>query len=208
MERLDTEEDLAAAVARLAEREPRFALIAERHGLPPLRHAEPGVRSLLRTVTDQVISLQAGAAIWARLAARLEPFGPDDILACPQDELRALGLSAAKARCFHAVAQAFAAGAPYTEDQGTDEIISSLTAIAGIGPWTAQIYLLTALRAADAWPAGDIALQQAATALLALPSRPTAAQMIEIAEEWRPHRSAAALLLWGHYRALKRMPQG
>jgi DNA-3-methyladenine glycosylase II len=208
MQRLDTEQDLAAAVARLAECEPRFAGIAERHGLPPLRHAEPGARSLLRIVTDQLISLQAGAAIWARLAARLEPFAPDIILACPQEELRALGLSAAKARCFHAVAQAFAAGAPHTENQGTDEIVRTLTAIPGIGPWTAQIYMLTALRAADAWPAGDIALQHAAAALLALPARPTTAQMIEIAEEWRPHRSTAALLLWSHYRAVKRMPQG
>ena len=87
MTRLETENDLAAAVAWLAAAEPRFAAVVARHGLPPLRHSPPGLASLLRIVTDQLISLKAADAIWARLAARLAPFEVQDILECSEAEL-------------------------------------------------------------------------------------------------------------------------
>lgn len=210
MTRLDTAGDLAAAVSSLIQVEPRFARIVDRHGLPPLRHDEAGLRSLLRIVTDQLISLKAGEAIWRRLAQSLDPFDPDSVLACPEADLRALGLSGAKARTFHAAAQAFRTGvfARSGHDPPSDGVIQrSLMEIPGIGPWTANIYLLTAVRSADAWPAADLALQKAATDLLALPIRPGTREMISLAEAWRPNRSAAALLLWSHYRELKHMPQ-
>ena len=210
MTRLRTTDDLLAAVQRLIAVEPRFARVVERHGLPPLRHAEPGLASLLRIVTDQLISLSAGQAIWNRLAQRLSPFEPETVLACPEAELRALGLSAAKARTFHAAARAFRdrAIAPEGKSQPEADLLGQLTGISGVGPWTANLYLLMTVRWADAWPAADLALQRAAMDLLSLPGRPDARAMAALAEPWRPVRGAAALLLWSHYRGLKQMPQG
>ncbi len=209
MHRLETMDDLQVAVERLIAAEPRFAAVVERHGLPPLRPARPGLESLLRIVTDQLISLKAGAAIWTRLAARLEGFEPATVLAASQDELRALGLSGAKARTFHAAALAFAeAGAFNADNMSDDEFQRWLMAIPGVGPWTASIYLLMALRSADAWPASDLALQIAAQDLLALGEKPSSHLMAGLAEGWRPQRAAAALLLWRHYRALRGMPAG
>jgi DNA-3-methyladenine glycosylase II len=210
MKRLDTDQDLAAAVNQLIVVEPRFAQVVARHGLPPLRQGEAGLKSLLRIVTDQLISLRAGEAIWNRLAQRLEPFDPSAVLSCPEAELRALGLSGAKARSFHESARAFGHGAPLAggHDAMPDELLTQhLLQISGVGPWTASIYLLTIARSADAWPAADLALQHAAMDLLTLPSRPKTRDMDVLAEPWRPCRSAAALLLWSHYRGLKEMPQ-
>jgi DNA-3-methyladenine glycosylase II len=174
--------------------------------MPPLRHVEPGLQSLLRIVTDQLISLKAGEAIWARLAARLGRFTPDLVLAANQEELRSLGLSGAKARTFHAAALAFGQGSLSDADGlGDAEVQRRLLAIPGVGPWTASIYLLMALRSADAWPAADLALQVAAQDLFCLQERPSSRRMAELGEAWRPYRSAAALLLWRHYRGLRDM---
>lgn len=209
MQRLETESDLRAAVAFLAAVEPRFAGVVERHGLPPLRHAAPGLESLLRIVTDQLISLRAGEAIWSRLATRLGRFVPEDVLNTPEEELRALGLSGAKARTFRAAALAFARGR--FEDApalGEHELQRRLLEIPGVGPWTANIYLLTVVRTADAWPAADLALQVAVQDMFGLGKRPSTGQMAELGKPWRPNRSAAALLLWRHYRGLKGIPAG
>jgi DNA-3-methyladenine glycosylase II len=211
MTRLDTDQDLAAAVDRLIAVEPRFAQVIARHGLPPLRRGEAGLKSLLRIVTDQLISLRAGEAIWNRLARRLDPFDPKAVLACPEADLRELGLSGAKARTFHAAARAFGDRAPLagSHEAMTDDVLTRhLLEISGVGPWTASIYLLTIARAADAWPVADLALQRAAMNLLSLPAKPGVRDMAKLAEPWRPFRSAAALLLWSHYRGLKDMPQG
>jgi DNA-3-methyladenine glycosylase II len=210
MKRLDTLSDLSAAVDVLIAAEPRFASVVAQHGMPALRHAEAGLKSLLRIVTDQLISLKAGEAIWSRLATELEPFEPEDVLAVPEASLRALGLSRSKARAFHAAARAFR-DSPLPDrilDPATDEdVLTSLLDIPGIGPWTANIYLMTVLRSADAWPAADLALQRAAADLLSLPGNPDGRMMVTLGQAWRPYRSAAALLLWSHYRGLKQMPQ-
>lgn len=209
MQRLDTERDLRQAVDRLAMVEPRFAGIMAQHGLPSLRHAEPGLRSLLRIVTDQLISLRAGEAIWSRLEARLGGFSPAEVLAASEEELRGLGLSGAKARTFRAAAQAFGEGGLAAQGSLEEaELQLLLLEIPGIGAWTASIYLLMSHRAADAWPAADLALQVAAQDLLGLPARPSPRAMVVLAEGWRPYRSTAALLLWRHYRALRGMGTG
>jgi DNA-3-methyladenine glycosylase II len=206
MTRLDTKSDLKRAAECLIVVEPRFAPVIARNGLPPLRHSEAGLRSLLRIVTEQLISRQAAEAIWNRLASRLDPFDAEQVLACEEAELRALGLSGAKARSFHAAAQA-AHNGMWDRDLSEQELVQTLLDIPGIGPWTANIYLLTAARAADAWPAADIALQRAAMDLLSLPTKPDARHMVHLAEGWRPFRSTAALLLWSHYQDLKRLPK-
>lgn len=209
MQRLDTPADLAAAVGCLTAIEPRFAAVVERHGLPPLRHAEPGLESLLRIVTDQLISLKAGEAIWSRLATRFRDFTPEAVLRASHEELRALGLSGAKVRTFHAAAAVFADGRLRDVDQhAEDEIQRQLLDIPGVGPWTASIYQLMVLRAADAWPAADLALQVAAQDLLSLGERPSTRRMAELGQTWRPYRSTAALLLWRHYRGLRGLPGG
>lgn len=208
MDRLETEADLSQAIARLIAVEPRFAGVLERHGLPSLRHMEPGLKSLLRIVTDQLISLKAGEAIWRRLEARLGDFECAGVRACPMDALRALGLSGTKAKTFHAAAAALHdLDHSEIETLPDREVLARLTGIHGIGPWTADIYLLSALRRADAWPSGDLALQVAAQDLLGLPERPGPKAMMALAAGWSPYRAAAARLLWSHYRGLKGMDQ-
>jgi DNA-3-methyladenine glycosylase II len=210
MKRLEHRHDLEEAVACLVKAEPRFGLIMEHHGLPPLRQVEPGLKSLLHIVTYQLISLKAGDAIWSCIIAHLNCFTPNEILACSENELRALGLSGAKARTFHAAARAFQAGA-FSQDTvlklTEQELTERLTDIRGVGSWTANLYLLTVYRIADAWPAADVALQHAAHHLFGLPRRPSAVELTQLAEPWRPCRSAAALLLWSHYRGLRGLPQ-
>lgn len=207
---LERQSDLAEGVAVLTAIEPRFAGVVASHGLPPLRRSAEGLESLLRIVTDQLISLKAGAAIWARLHAALQPFTAQTIAATPEPTLQALGLSRAKARCFRAVAAAVAggkidfAGLQVLPD---DAAVSRLLALPGVGPWTAKIYVLSAMGRADAWPVGDLALHAAAHHLLALPTRPTEREMATLAEAWRPWRAVAARLLWSHYRGLKGMEQ-
>lgn len=209
MERLDSVEDLARAVGQLCDVEPRFRQVVDRHGLPPLRHAPPSLETLLRIITDQLISLKAGEAIWTRLAARIGDFAPQAVLAVGEEELRRLGLSGAKARSFRAAAGAFAEGRFAEPGQlSEEEMFRRLTDIPGVGPWTASIFLLTALRASDAWPAADLALQHAAGDLFRLRRRPSTPDMVRLAAPWRPRRAAAALLLWRHYRGLRGIPPG
>ncbi len=199
---------LAEAASALTGREPRFGTVVALHGLPALRLVEPGLVSLLRIVTDQLISLKAGEAIWHRIAARLQEFEPEVIHRCGEDGLMQLGLTRAKARTFLALADAADQGLfQQLDDLDDTEAAARLTLISGIGPWTAEIYLLTALGRINAWPAGDLALQVAAGHLLGFDQRPTERQMRELADRWQPWRSVAARLLWCHYRGLKGMTQ-
>jgi DNA-3-methyladenine glycosylase II len=208
MDVITSEADLEFAIKRLISIEPRFHSVLEKHGLPSLRRMEPGLKSLLRIVTDQLISLKAGEAIWKRLEARLADFNGPSILALSEEELKGLGLSRAKARTFHAAAKFFLDLNYAALDQmGDQDVIVWLTSIHGVGPWTADIYLLSVSMRADAWPAGDLALQVAAQDLLGLPKRPDPKAMRGLAETWRPVRAAAARLLWSHYRGLKGMNQ-
>ncbi len=207
---LECESDVAAAVAHLLALEPRFAAVLNAHGHPPLRRADASLEGLLRIITDQLISRQAGIAIWRRIEERLAPFEPAIIARKREASLMKLGLSGAKARSFKAVAAAVADGrldfAALVKLPDT-EILRRLTALEGIGPWTADIFLLTAMGRSDAWPAGDLALQVAAQHLFDLRARPNHKQLTEMAESWRPWRSVAARLLWSHYRGLKGISQ-
>lgn len=209
MQTIDTAEDIAAAVSALARAEPRFAAIAASTGLPAVRRRTGGLASLARIVVEQQISLAAGAAIWGRLEACLAPFEAANVLAADDGALRACGLSQGKIRSLRAVAAAVEAGNldfHRLELLPDEEANALLVAVHGIGPWTADIYLLTCLGRSDVWPAGDLALQAAAAAAFELPERPTAAQLRHLAEPWRPWRAVAARLLWAHYRQINRLP--
>lgn len=202
------QEVLTYAVEALTKSEPRFAQIVDLHGLPALRLAEPGLTSLLRIVTDQLISLKAGEAIWQRIAAELQNFEPKVIYRCGESGLMRLGLTRAKARTFLSLAKSSEDGLfEALGDLDDAEAAVKLMLIPGIGPWTANIYLLTALGRTNAFPAGDLALQVAAQNLLALDRRPNPKQMCELAKGWQPWRSVAARLLWCHYRGLRGIGQ-
>ena len=206
MNRFHTQKDLEIAITRLIEIEPRFGPIHVQHGTPSLRRTSASLESLLSIITDQFLSLQAGAAIWSRLKERLGGVSSKEVLNCRQEELVALGLSRAKAKCFHACAAAQLDFDQFA-NKPPDVIRENLLAIWGIGPWTADIFLLTAIAHADAWPVGDLALQVAAQNLLDLRKRPDVAKMGKIAKPWSPYRAAAARLLWAHYRGLKGLAQ-
>jgi DNA-3-methyladenine glycosylase II len=204
-----TADDIAEAVEALGLAEPRFAAIAATTGLPSLRRSPGGLAGLLRIVIDQQISVTVGAAIWTRLNALLAPFEGTRLLAASDEDLRGCGLSGGKIRTLRAIAGAAADGSldfQRLEILSDEEAADMLTAVHGIGPWTADIYLLACLGRSDVFPAGDLALQAAAAAAFALPVRPTAAGLRQLGEPWRPWRAVAARLLWSHYRHMNGLP--
>jgi len=202
MRLIQTVADLEEGVAALTKCEPRFGGVAA-HGLPALRRCGPGFATLVEIVVEQMISLKAARAIIARLKAAYDPFEPKTICGAGLPELQGLGLSRAKARAILALADAAAAGGldfNALTDSSDDDVRGRLTFHLGVGPWTAEIYLLTALGRSDAWPHGDVALQRAAQALFSMTKSPSGKMMQALAEPWRPWRSVAARLLWAHYR--------
>jgi DNA-3-methyladenine glycosylase II len=207
---IETDRDIADAVSVLMDLEPRFAPVVQSAGPPPLRRMETGLPGLLRIVNDQVLSLKSAARIWERLAHALDPLDAPTILARDELALMQLGLSRAKARAFLAIAAGVSSGDLPIDDLATFDdqaAYAALLKVRGIGPWTAEIYLLSCLGRADIWPAGDLALQLAVQSLFGLDGRPSEKDMRSLAEPWRPRRAVAARLLWSHYRTLKGMAQ-
>jgi DNA-3-methyladenine glycosylase II len=205
-----TEEMLARAARELCTAQPAFAAVIVQHGVPSLRAMPVGLGSLLQIVTEQFLSLKAAHAIWLRVETKLAPFVPDHIMSCPVEELMGLGLSGAKARSFHGIAAVLRESPGFLDAlamQDDDQARKSLCALPGVGPWTADVYLLTALLRANAWPTGDLALRFAAADLFALSGPPDDRGMLELGEIFVPWRAVAARLLWAHYRGLKGLKQ-
>ena len=209
MQPLDTV-TLRKGAAWLCREEPRFRAVLNRHGLPSLRATAGGLPALLAIVTEQFLSLQAAAAIWQRVSQRLAPMDSATILRCSTGELLSLGLSRAKAKSFHGIAEAVSGGTcTFSEIAALDDLAAAkyLCRLPGVGPWTADIYLLSAELRPDVWPWGDLALQIAAQNLLALSERPDRTAMQAVGLRFSPWRAVAARLLWSHYRDLKQLPQ-
>jgi DNA-3-methyladenine glycosylase II len=203
---IHTEADLDHAIARLVDADPRFGAILSQAGRPPLRRRADGFAGLASIVVSQQVSRASANAIWDRLTAALDPFDHTAVLRARAPKLARAGLSAAKIRTLKAIAKAIDLGEldlPSLMQMPADEAHAALTAVHGIGPWTADVYLLFCLGHADTWPAGDLALQEAARLLLALKTRPTSKEMGPLAECWRPWRGAAACMLWSYYRITK-----
>jgi DNA-3-methyladenine glycosylase II len=203
---IHTEADLDHAIARLVDADPRFGIALSRAGRPPLRRRPNGFAGLASIVVSQQLSTASARAIWTRLNEALNPFDHTALLRARSPKLARAGLSAPKIRTLKAIAKAIDRGELDLRalvDKPTDEAHAALTAVHGIGPWTADIYLLFCLGHADTWPAGDLALQEGARLLLALKTRPSAKEMGPLAESWRPWRGAAACMLWSYYRATK-----
>lgn len=201
MRLIETQADVDLGAAQLVVAEPRFAAVLARTGPLPLRRKADGFAALLDAIVSQQVSVAAAAAIWERVQGAGFT-DPARVLRASDDDLRGAGLSRPKIRYFRALA---AADLPYAafRAMGDADIHAQLVAVLGIGAWTADIYLLASLGRADVFPAGDIALQEAAAQILALPERPAERDMRRIAAGWAPNRSVAARLLWAYYRVLK-----
>jgi DNA-3-methyladenine glycosylase II len=175
-------------------------------GAPPLRRRAAGFEGLARIIVGQQLSVASASAIWERTAALCRPFEPGALLALGDAELAGAGLSRPKVRTLRAIAGACRNGLDLARlaEAAEEEVHAALTGVSGIGPWTADIYIMFCLGRADAWAPGDLALQIATQRALGLAERPGAREMAEIAERWRPWRGVAARLLWAYYAAVKR----
>lgn len=205
--RLDTEADLDRGLAFLLAVDPRLQDVLAVAGRPPLRRRPAGFPGLVAIMIGQQLSTASANAIWSRLAAAYDPFVPAALRRARVARLKQVGMSDAKIRALKTLATALASGVLDLEalaNMAADEAHRALVAHHGIGPWTADSYLLFCLGHADAWPAGDLALREALRLALALAERPSVKEMQTIAEPWRPWRGVAALLLWSYYRAVKR----
>ena len=201
-----TQDDLARALGVLAEQDPRLKPLLAQTGMPALRQRAPGFAGLAAVVSGQQLSTLAAAAIWARVAAAFDPFDHETIRRARADRLGRLGLSAAKIKTLKSIAKEIAGGRlnlMALADIPADDAHATLTALHGIGPWTADVYLLFCLGHGDAWPAGDIAIQEAIKVAFGLPTRPTVKEMAVHGERWRPWRGAAAHLFWAYYKITK-----
>lgn len=204
---LNTQADLDDAINALINLDPRLAPVLALAGMPALRRREPGYAGLAAIVCGQQLSTKAAAAIWGRVNAAFDPFHHDALKSARSDKLGRLGLSAAKIKSLKFIARELCAerlNLDVLAEGDADAAHATLTKLHGIGPWTADIYLLFCLGHGDAWPAGDLAIQEAMRIGLGLRSRPSVKEMQPLAEPWRPLRGAAAHLWWAYYHAVKK----
>jgi DNA-3-methyladenine glycosylase II len=203
---LDSDAALKAGIEALRRTDTTMAGLLSRGAQPILRKRPPGFEGLAWVVVGQQVSTASAAAIWSRLSSRFYPVIAGTVLAASDEDLRSVGLSRAKIRALRAAAQAVenrSLQLDRLQELSADEAHRALVAVKGIGPWTADVYLLFCLGHADAFPAGDLALQEAARAALGLDRRPDARALTALAEDWRPWRGVAAKVLWAYYRIVK-----
>lgn len=179
-----------------------LARILADHGTPPLWARKPGFVTLVRIILEQQVSLASGEAMYRRLVDHIVPLTPHAVFTAGAPFLRSFGVTRQKAAYLINVAEAITKGDLDLQElanESDESVIERLTSIVGIGPWTAKIYLLMALRRPDVWPVGDIALATAVKNLKGRAERPTQVELTQIAETWRPYRATAARLLWHYY---------
>lgn len=198
--------DIQEAIAELGGKDPRLLPLIEAAGPLPLRRHQPGFSGLCNIIVSQQLSVASANAIWAKTNRVLGAVSPATILGADDATLRAGGLSAPKIRTLRAIAQAVDSKALPVDtlhEMPALEAQEHLVAVKGIGPWTAEIYLMFYAGHADVFAPGDLALQEAVKLGFALPDRPNARQLAAIAEVWSPWRAVAARLLWAYYRVAK-----
>jgi len=204
---LHSDADLQAGLLQLILADPRLKPVADKAGAFSLRRRDAGFAGLCAIVCGQQLSTASAAAIRTRLFAAFDPFDHDMVRRARADKLKRLGLSAPKIKSIREIGKAVAKGRidlTAVGNMDADDAHAALTALHGIGPWTADIYLLFCLGHADAFPAGDLAVQEAARIALRLRKRPDAKALSKIAETWRPWRGVAAHLLWAYYHVVKK----
>ena len=193
---------LRAGIDAAAALEPAFARTVAAVGYPEPRIRPTGYQTLLRTIVGQQVSVAAAASVWRKLEAELgEEMNPHDLLARDFEALRACGLSRQKQGYARSLCELVVSGALDFDSLPADDdaAIAELTRIKGIGRWSAEIYLLFAEGRPDIWPAGDLAVQAGLHRILDLPARPSEKETRTLAESWRPHRGAVAILTWHAY---------
>ncbi len=195
---------MAQGAHELAQRDEALAAILARRGVPPLWGRAPGFATLLLIILEQQVSLASARMTFTRLQEAAGEVTPARLLALEDDTLRAAGFSRQKSAYARGLARDLDSGALDLDAlAGMDDAqaFDRLVALHGVGPWSANIYLLMALRRPDVWPAGDLALIVGAQMIWALPERPSAAWVAERALAWSPWRAVAARLLWSEYLA-------
>ncbi|WP_328765781.1 DNA-3-methyladenine glycosylase family protein [Devosia aurantiaca] len=204
--RIDTPEGVAWHLDALVSMVPRLAPMRDAVGVVMPRVNPKQFAGMAKVISGQQISVQSAAAIWGRFSQLPGALEPETYLLLDEDTVRAAGFSRSKYLTLRAISEAVVAGEldfDEVDNLPGDEAISRLVALRGIGPWTAEVYLLFCAAHPDIFPAGDLALLKAAHHGLGLDARPTIKEMIVIAHEWSPHRSVAALLFWRYFAALK-----
>ncbi|MBS7537904.1 DNA-3-methyladenine glycosylase family protein [Ancylobacter lacus] len=207
--RLDDQPALDRAVEILAGRDPLLAGLYARHGMPALRRRPPGFAGLVDIILAQQVSTAAARGFSARLEAELGGAAtPESVRRAGEEGLRRAGLSRPKIRALLGIIDRLPTGAGLDaiDRLEAEPARAALLALPGVGPWTAEVYLLFGLGWADAFPAGDLALQVAAAEALGHPVRLSAAELATLAQPWRPWRGAAAHLLWAAYAARRGRP--
>jgi DNA-3-methyladenine glycosylase II len=206
-----TQKRLEEGTRYLAARDDDLASLLAAHGVPPLWARKPDFSTLVHIILEQQVSLASALAMYRRLQDKLVPFAPHHFLEMGATYLRSLGVTRQKAAyCIH-VAEAIHDGQldlKALSQMDDDAVISRLTRIKGIGPWTANIYLLMALLRPDVWPSGDIALQNTLKKVKGLKASSWQSKISSIVEAWRPFRSVAARMLWHHYLSVKSQTKG
>ena len=200
-----TDQDVRDGVRALRRKCATMRQVHDLAGDPPLRRRPAGFEGLARVIVGQQLSVASASAIWERTAAACRPFEPTVLLALKDKRLAGAGLSRAKIRTLRAIATACADGLDLAALEGAGEVDvhAALTQVVGIGPWTADVYIMFCLGRADGFASGDLALQIAAQQALGLAERPGKDELLAIAERWRPWRGVAGRLLWAYYAALK-----
>jgi DNA-3-methyladenine glycosylase II len=204
-----TQEQITRSIDAVAAIEPGFAAALARVGYPEPRIRARGYQTLLRTIVGQQVSVKAASAVWSKLESALGAgCDPAVLLASDFDTLRGCGLSRQKQGYARSLAELVVSGGIDLHELPEDDeaAIAALTRVKGIGRWSAEIYLLFAEGRPDIWPAGDLAVQIEVGRILGLDSRPSEALTRELAERWRPHRGAAAIMTWHHYNSDMGLP--
>lgn len=206
MNRIETDADIARAVRALSRRCAVMRFMTKQTGPIPLRRRAGGFEGLVAIIVAQQVSVAAANAIWKKFTAIIDPLTPENFLAADEAILMQSGLSRPKQRTIRAISEAVHSGALPLDDlhaRSPEEIHALLTAVKGIGPWTADIYAMFCLGHGDAFAPGDLALQEAARIAYDLDERPSPLELEAIAEAWRPHRAVAARILWAYYAVAK-----
>ena len=205
MRRIDSLSDIRAGLEALHDLEPAIGRVAAIAGEVPLRRHPAGFESLAGIIVSQQISKASADAIFGRLKAAVVPFTPDRLIEAGESALASAGLSRPKQRTLFVIAEACRGGfdlAGLCEMPAADAI-AAMTALPGVGPWTAEVYLLFCAGHPDIFPCGDIALQNAVRHAFGMEARPSPKKLSEIAGRWSPHRSVAARLFWAYYANMK-----
>ena len=206
-----TTKTLVQAAEELAARDKTLAWILTTYGAPPMWARPTGFPTLVHIILEQQVSLKSAKAMLLRLQAAIDPFRPERFVELGETHLRSLGVTRQKSAYLLHLSESILndeLSLTRLSRMSDDSVRMKLTRIRGIGLWSADVYLLMAMRRADIWPAGDLALAVAAKDLLSLERKPTPEELETIAERWRPYRAVAARMLWQHYLGKKSFRDG